>query len=67
MKFKVIIQKAEEGGYVVSCPAIPGCHTQGESVEEAIENVKEAIIGCLESLAEERISDYKGDIVEVVV
>lgn len=50
---------------VVSCPAIPGCHTQGESVEEALENVKEAITGCLESLAEERISDYKGDIVEV--
>ncbi|OYV11239.1 MAG: hypothetical protein CG445_1141 [Methanosaeta sp. ASM2] len=54
MNFKVVIQEAEEGGYIVSCPALPGCHSQGDSMEEALENIKEAIAGCLESLAEER-------------
>ncbi len=69
MKFKVIIQEAEEGGYIVSCPALPGCHSQGETIEEALDNIKEAIIGCLESLAEERMKRLgkKGRVVEVVV
>ncbi len=69
MKFKVIIQEAEEGGYIVSCPALPGCHSQGETIEEALENIKEAIIGCLESLAEERLKQLKekGKVVEVVI
>lgn len=67
MKFKVVIQEAEEGGYIVSCPALPGCHSQGETIEEALENIKEAIIGCLESLAEERMKNLNGRVVEVVV
>ncbi len=53
----------------MSCPALPGCHSQGETIEEAIENIKEAIIGCLESLAEERMKQLKekGRVVEVVL
>ena len=54
MNFKVVLQQDEDGGYVVSCPALPGCHSQGDSMEEALENIKEAIAGCLESLGEER-------------
>ena len=54
MNFKVVLQEAEEGGYIVSCPDLPGCHSQGGSMDEALENIKEAIAGCLESLAEER-------------
>jgi len=54
MNFKVVLQEADEGGYIVSCPALPGCHSQGDSMDEALENIKEAIAGCLESLAEER-------------
>ena len=53
MKFKVILEDAEEGGYIVSCPALSGCHSQGDTIEDALENIKEAIIGCLNSLAEE--------------
>jgi len=53
MNFKVILQEAEEGGYIVSCPALPGCHSQGDNMEEALENIKEAIVGCVQSLAEE--------------
>lgn len=51
MKFKVVLQEAEEGGYAVSCPALPGCHSQGDNMEEALKNIKEAIADCLESLA----------------
>ena len=69
MNFKVILQEAEEGGYIVSCPALPGCHSQGDSMEEALENIKEAIVGCLESLADERtrLLGAPGRIVEVTV
>jgi predicted RNase H-like HicB family nuclease len=69
MNFKVVLQEAEEGGYIVSCPALPGCHSQGDSMEEALKNIKEAIVGCLESLAEERtkLLSYSGKIMEVTV
>jgi antitoxin HicB len=51
MVFKVILKTdLEDGGYNVSCPALPGCHSQGDTEEEAIENIKEAIQGCLEAL-----------------
>ncbi len=69
MNFKVVLQEAEEGGYIVSCPALPGCHSQGDNAEEALKNIKEAIVGCLESLAEERtrLMGASGRIVEVTV
>lgn len=50
MVFKVILEPAEEGGYVVHCPALKGCWSQGETVEEALENIKDAIEGYIESL-----------------
>ena len=51
MIFRVILRPdVEDGGYNVSCPALPGCHSQGETQEEAIENIREAIVGCLEVL-----------------
>jgi predicted RNase H-like HicB family nuclease len=53
MDFKVILQEAEEGGFVVSCPSLPGCHSQGDSTKEALKNIREAIAGCLESLAKD--------------
>lgn len=48
--YTVQIVPAEEGGFVVSCPALPGCVTQGETIEEAREMAKEAILGYLEAL-----------------
>ena len=53
IEYTVIFETAEEGGYVVSVPAIPGCRTQGETFEEASINIKEAIVGCLEVLKKE--------------
>lgn len=50
MRFDVVYEKAPEGGYVVFVPALPGCHTQGETIEEASKNIKEAIELYVESL-----------------
>jgi predicted RNase H-like HicB family nuclease len=47
MKLKVIIHEAEEGGYWAEVPAISGCATQGDTFEELLENLYEAIEGCL--------------------
>jgi len=47
MKIKVIIHEAEEGGYWAEVPAIPGCATQGETFEELLQNLYEAVEGCL--------------------
>lgn len=55
MVYRVIIEKGEDFGYVVHCPAIPGCHSQGNSIEEALDNIKDAIRGCLSVLDKEVI------------
>jgi len=47
MKLKTIIHKAEEGGYWAEIPAIPGCVTQGDSFEELLKNIYEAVETCL--------------------
>jgi predicted RNase H-like HicB family nuclease len=47
MKIKVVIHEAEEGGYWAEVPAIPGCATQGETFEELLANLYEAVEGCL--------------------
>jgi len=49
--WSVFYEQAPEGGYVASVPALPGCHTQGDTIEEAEQNIKEAIALYLESLA----------------
>jgi antitoxin HicB len=49
--FKVILEPDEETeGYVVSCLALPGCYSQGDTIDEALENIREAILLCLEDL-----------------
>jgi predicted RNase H-like HicB family nuclease len=47
MKLKVIVHEAEEGGYWAEVPSIPGCATQGETFEELLQNIYEAVEGCL--------------------
>ena len=47
MKLKVVVHEAEEGGYWAEIPAIPGCATQGESFDELLSNIYEAVEGCL--------------------
>jgi len=62
MKIKVVVHEAEEGGYWAEVPAIPGCATQGETMEELMANVHEAVEACLsvdvaetESLPNDRV------------
>ncbi len=47
MKIKVIVHEAEEGGFWAEVPAIPGCASQGETMDELLANIQEAIEGCL--------------------
>ncbi|HUT75516.1 MAG TPA: type II toxin-antitoxin system HicB family antitoxin [Armatimonadota bacterium] len=48
MQYPVVVKPdIEDGGFVVECPAIPGCVSEGETVEEAMANIRDAIAGCL--------------------
>jgi predicted RNase H-like HicB family nuclease len=49
MNFEILVHEPEEGGYWAEVPAIPGCATQGETFEELLTNLYEAIEGCLSS------------------
>lgn len=51
-EFDVVLLEDETGGYVALVPALPGCHTQGDTIAEVMENVKEAIDLYVETLAE---------------
>jgi predicted RNase H-like HicB family nuclease len=51
--FTAILRKEEEGGYHVFWPALPGCHTQSETIEEGVKNIREAIELYIESLTED--------------
>jgi len=55
MKFTVILEPEEDGGYSVICPSIPGCASQGDSLSEALHNIREAISLSLEVRAEEEM------------
>jgi len=50
MRYRVIIEQDEDGFFVAECPALPGCISQGKTRDEALENIKDAIKGYLESL-----------------
>lgn len=57
MKFMVVLDPAEEGGFNVSVPALDGCFTQGENEEESLKNAKEAILCYLEGM--EKVNEIK--------
>lgn len=52
MIFNITIDRDEDGVWIVECPSIPGCVSQGSTKDEALENIKEAIVLCLEVRAE---------------
>ena len=66
MKLKVIVHRAEEGGFWAEVPAIPGCATQGETYEELLRNLADAIEGCLSIDIEPELG-MDDKIVEIVV
>lgn len=67
MQLKVVVHEAEEGGYWAEVPAIPGCATQGETLMEQLQNLYEAVEGCL-SVDIDKISVGRKDrVVEIAV
>ncbi len=50
MKYRIVIEEDEDGFFVVSCPSLPGCISQGKTREEAVQNITDAIEGYLISL-----------------
>ncbi|MBD1825376.1 type II toxin-antitoxin system HicB family antitoxin [Cyanobacteria bacterium FACHB-DQ100] len=52
MRFNVTLDRDEDGVWVVECPSIPGCVSQGQTKQEALENIKDAIAACLQVRAE---------------
>ncbi len=67
MKLKVVIHEAEEGGYWAEVPAIPGCATQGDSFEELLHNIYDAVEACLSVDVDEIIASDKHKILEIAV
>ncbi len=67
MKLKVIIHEAEEGGYWAEVPAIPGCMTQGETMKDLIENLYDAIEGCLSIDMKEIRMESRDTVMELAV
>ena len=56
----IIIEIDEDGYYIVSCPVFKGCHSYGETVDEAMENIKEVIAMCLEENKVEELNKFVG-------
>lgn len=67
MKLKVVVHEAEEGGYWAEVPAIPGCATQGESFEDLLQNLYEAVEGCLSVDLEPQDSSENQRVIEIAV
>ena len=67
MKVKVLITNGEDGWYIAECPALPGCVSQGKTVDQALENIKDAIQGCLEVRNERAVAKAEQTVVEVTV
>jgi predicted RNase H-like HicB family nuclease len=66
MKLKVIVHEAEEGGYWAEVPAVPGCASQGDTWEELLSNLYEAVEGCL-SVPVEDASEQGAKVIELSV
>lgn len=67
MKIKAIIHSAEEGGYWAEVPALPGCITEGETMEEVIANLKDAIEGWLDVANSREAIELTDQVVEIAV
>jgi predicted RNase H-like HicB family nuclease len=67
MKLKVVIHDAEEGGYWAEVPAIPGCVTQGDTFEELLTNIYEAVEACLSVDVAEHEPSSRSKVLEIAV
>ena len=67
MKLKVVVHRAEEGGFWAEVPAIPGCMTQGETIDSLLANVREAVEGCLSVDVRECLVSNTDHVLEIAV
>lgn len=67
MKLKVVVHNAEEGGFWAEVPAIPGCMTQGDTFDELLQNIYEAVEGCLSVDIDEPTIDSNARVLEIAV
>lgn len=67
MKIKVILEPSDEGGYTVFAPSLPGCISEGDTEEEALENIREAIELYLEPVDDDLLSVNSNIIREIAV
>jgi len=67
MKLKVYFESSEDGGYTVYVPSLPGCISEGESIEEATKNIKEAIELYLMPVEDDIITDEKVYVKEIAI
>ncbi len=56
MRFKVVLEPSDEGGYTVYVPALPGCISEGDTIEEALKNIREALELYLEPVEDDLVS-----------
>jgi predicted RNase H-like HicB family nuclease len=67
MRFRVILEPSDEGGYTVYVPSLPGCISEGETAEEALTNIKEAIELYLEPVEDDWVVDEHAEVQEIEV
>lgn len=67
MRFKIVLEKSDEGGYTVYVPSLPGCISEGENQEEALKNIQEAIELYLEPVEDDWILDEQNLVQEIEV
>ncbi len=67
MKLQVILEPSEEGGYTVYAPSLPGCISEGETVEEALQNIREAIELYMEPVEDDWVAEEGVMVQELVV
>jgi predicted RNase H-like HicB family nuclease len=67
MKVRVLLELSEDGGYTVRVPTLPGCISEGDTREEALANIQEAIQLYLEPVEDDTASGTEGEVVEIAV
>ena len=67
MKLKVVLEPSEEGGYSVFVPTLPGCISEGDTREEALANIKEAIELYLEPTEDDYIAEERSEVLELAL
>jgi predicted RNase H-like HicB family nuclease len=67
MKLRVVLEPAEEGGYTVWVPSLPGCLSEGDTVDDALANIREAIELYLEPVEDDMVAETGAEVLELVV